>query len=90
MGSDEQPRPVVVHPLALELLTRVAWIAMDRMNSASDIAPWEAHTLGRITAVATGYPGVFAALEELERRRHQQARAIVGPALPPLVVGRRR
>src|SRR5947209_10600081 len=56
----------MVHPLAQTLLVRIMQTAMDRMNTGADITPWEAWTLGRITAICTEYPGVVDAVAEAE------------------------
>lgn len=51
--------PVVVHGTAQALLREIVVIALDRMNNGADVSSWEAWTLGKITAVASKYPGVL-------------------------------
>jgi hypothetical protein len=57
--AEDGARPVVVHGTALALLREIVVIALDRMNSGVDVSAWEAWTLGKITAVASKYPGVL-------------------------------
>jgi len=56
-GVDPDADPVV-------LLTEIAQMAMDRMNTGVDVSPWEAVTLGGITALAVRCPGVVEGLKD--------------------------
>jgi hypothetical protein len=53
-------------PKAQELLAEICQTAAQRMNTGTNIADGEAFTLGRISGIATRYPGVMDAWKALE------------------------
>jgi hypothetical protein len=49
-------------PKAQELFVEICRAGAERMNSETHpVSTWEAHTLGKITAICARYPGVLAA-----------------------------